>query len=98
MLPPRARERVELGLAIVLRNAPLRSQEPLLLEPVQRRIKRPLLDAQKIGRDLLDASRYPEAMLRPRRDDFEDQHVQGALKKIGFRVSHVLLDSLQGLS
>src|SRR5688572_24603880 len=39
-----ARQRVELGLAVVLRHAPVRLDESFLLHPIERRIQRPFLD------------------------------------------------------
>src|SRR5215471_9373641 len=40
-----ARQFVELCLTVVFRDAPLGPDQPVLFEPVKRRIKRPLLDA-----------------------------------------------------
>ena len=47
---------VELRLAVVVGVAPLRGDQPLLLEPVQRRVERALVDLQDVARDLLDAA------------------------------------------
>jgi hypothetical protein len=53
-----------------------------MLQPVQRRIERPLRDLQRVLRDLLDAQQDTLAVQRPERHSFQDQHVEGALQDV----------------
>ena len=59
-----ARQRVELGAAVVVGGAPLGLDPAAPLEAVQRRIERALLHAQGVARDQLDALRDRPAVLR----------------------------------
>src|SRR5687768_14773607 len=58
-LPPQGGQPIVLRLAVVVRRPPLARDEPLVLEPVQGGIERPLLDRQRAARDLLDAQEHP---------------------------------------
>ncbi len=49
---------------------------------MQRRVQRPLIDAQHFVGHLLDALRDAPAMHRTERERFQDQHVQRALQDI----------------
>ena len=62
-------QRIEAGAPVVLGCAPFGRNPALVLEAVQRRVERALLDAQQIIRNLLDAlgDRLPPALLnRPK--------------------------------
>jgi hypothetical protein len=80
LLLARPRERVELGLASRFRLPPLGFEPAFLLEPVQRRVQRSLIDLDGLARDLLEPLRYPVAMRRIERQDLKDQHVERALR------------------
>src|SRR5688500_10306631 len=62
--PPTAsrRQSIVLRLAVVLRDAPLAVDEPLVLEAVQRRVQRTLLDLECAARDLADAKQHAVAV------------------------------------
>src|SRR5262249_35168563 len=80
LLPAGARQRVELGAAIVLGRAPLRLDPAAPLQPVERRIQRSLLDAKRILRDLLNPIGDRPAVLRLEGERFENQEVERALR------------------
>src|SRR5262245_33773946 len=71
-------ERIELGLAVVVRRAPLAVDEALMLEPIEGGIERTLLDGERASGDLLDAQQHAVAMLRAERDGLEDQQIERA--------------------
>ena len=48
LAPALRSEPIELGLAVVLRESPLRFQQPLVLQPPQRGIERPFFDQQRV--------------------------------------------------
>src|SRR6185503_17080681 len=79
---PLTGQRVELGLSVVLCDAPLRLDEPPLFHAVQRGIERPFLDPQGIVRELMDAHRDAVSVIGPRAEAFEDQQIQRALNEI----------------
>src|SRR5262245_51675561 len=81
----RACQRVELCLAIVLGGAPLGPDPAAPLQPVQRRIERALLDAQRILRDLLNAIGDRPPVLRLEGERLEDQEIESPLRQIEFR-------------
>src|SRR6185436_5036017 len=85
------RELVEFGAAIVFGNSPARADPSLLLDPVQRRIERSLLDPQRVAGCLLDAQADAVAVQRPAFEHTQDQHVERALQ-------HVLPGSGHGTS
>src|SRR5487761_1138991 len=65
-LPPaRARQLVELGLAVVLRNTPLGHNRAFLLQLEQRGIKRSVIQGKKVSAGLLNPASDPVAVLRP---------------------------------
>src|ERR1039457_3061280 len=55
LLPPRACQLVEFGLAIGIAGAPSRFDPAALLQAQERRIQRPLVEIQRTAGDLLDA-------------------------------------------
>src|SRR5262245_52101922 len=81
---PRARQRIELRPAVVLRRPPLRFDPPLLLQLVQRGIERAVAHLQHIVRDLLQPLADRPAVQRFERQDLEDQQVQGPLNQVGW--------------
>src|SRR5580765_1587409 len=81
------RQLVELRVSPRIRLTPLRRDEPLLLEAMQRRIQRTLRDLQDILRHLLDALRDRPAMLRLGGQGLENQEVQCPLDEVG-RLAH----------
>src|SRR6185437_3874814 len=81
--PPSARrcEPIILRFALVLRFAPFARKPALMFEPIERRIKRALLNFQPVFRNLLDAQQNPVAVQRAQRHSLENEHVQRPLKK-----------------
>src|SRR5262245_48348884 len=88
---PCARQTIELRVASCLRGFPLRLQPSASLEAVKSRIERSLLDLQDIFRDLLQPLRNGVAVERRERHHLQDQHVERALEKIGFRCRHMMM-------
>lgn len=84
LFAPRFREPVILGPAIILGLAPFRFDPAPVLQAVERRVKRTFADAQHVVRPLLNALTDAEAMRRFAAQNFQDEHVQRALEKIGF--------------
>src|SRR5437773_5644759 len=64
MLFAGARDRVELGAAVVVAGAPAALDQALLLEPEERGIDGALIERQDAARHLLDAARDAVAVLR----------------------------------
>jgi hypothetical protein len=58
---------------------------------VQRRIERALLHSDDVARELLQPLRDAVAMQRPQRNDFQDEHVERALRQVGLRQGHQYL-------
>src|SRR5262249_5081230 len=76
-LVPAARgQLVVLRAAIVLRGAPAGLDPAAALEAMQRRVQRPLLNAQRLARALLDALGDGPAVLRLERERVQDQQIQ----------------------
>ena len=96
LLPAGPRQRVEPGPAVGLGGAPLRRDPALMLEPVQRRIERPLLDAQQLVGNLLDALGDRPAVHRLERDGAQDQEIEGALDEVGLVAHEASLVDCQG--
>jgi hypothetical protein len=74
---------VILGPAAQFRDGPLGFAPPLVLEAMQRRIKRALVDLQDILRDLLNALRDRPAMQRGRLQRPEDEQIERAGQEVG---------------
>src|SRR5258708_24408228 len=90
LFPAGARQRVIFGLAIVVRNAPLRGDPPALLQPQQRRVQRALIQLQQVLGNLLDALRDAVAVQRPQRiERLQNDQVQGSLENLASRRGHV---------
>src|SRR5215471_15917670 len=82
LLPSLARKLVELRLAVVFRVAPLRVDQALLLEPMQRRIERSLVYLQDVIRYLLDALGNTPSVHWSLGEGPQDQEIQGPLQQI----------------
>src|ERR1700693_4022464 len=68
--------------AVVSRLAPFGVDQALQLQPVQRRIKRPLFHAQHLIGDLLDELRDTVPVHPAAREGFENQNVEGDLHEL----------------
>jgi hypothetical protein len=86
---------VVLRATVIVGSAPARFDPAAALEAVEGRIKRTLLDAENLARDLLDAFGDGPAMLRTHGEGAEDEKVERALRKINMRNRHVPLSLLQ---
>ena len=84
LAPARLRQRVKLRAAVVFRFTPLRSKPALLFQPVQRREQRSGLDVERASRELRDAPRDAQAVVRPQRQRAQDQQVESPLQEVGF--------------
>src|SRR5690348_1711543 len=74
-----AGKRVETRLPIVLADAPLGLDPALIFEPLQSRIKRPMVDQQRILRSMPDGAGDPLPMLRPEHQRPQNQQVERPL-------------------
>src|SRR6476646_7123884 len=74
LLPAPARQSIELGLAIIFRDAPFSGDVPLLLELEQGRVESAVVDRQMIGAGLFDAARDAIAVQRPQRIERLQDH------------------------
>src|SRR5687767_7979871 len=95
--PALPRQRVELGSAVVLRHAPFRLDESLLLHPVERRIERAFLDPQGVFRELVNAQRNAVSVVRPGAKALEYQQVQCALNEVEIPDSHLVFSPFASL-
>ena len=77
-------EFVELGFAAVFRVAPLRDEPAAFFEAMECGVKGALLDVEDRFGDLADALGDAVAVDGAEGDDFEDEHVEGALEEVGF--------------
>ena len=75
------RQPVEFRLASGFRRFPFGSQQTPLLETMQRRVERALLDSERFFRDLLDALRDRVTVQRPERSDLKNQQVKGPFEQ-----------------
>jgi hypothetical protein len=86
--PPRRRQLVKPGLAVLFGYTPFRPDQALRLKPVQRRIERPLLDAEDVGRDQVDAIRNGQPVSRLVLQGAQDQHVERSVDQVGLFLGH----------
>ena len=84
---PGGGEPVVLGPPAQLRDSPFGFDPALMLEAMERRVKRALVDLQDILRDLLDAFGDRPAMQRLGLQRPEDEQVEGTRKQVGNGVS-----------
>src|ERR1700683_3571756 len=90
LLLARARQLVKFRFPVVIRNAPLRRDEPFLFQLQQRRIQRSIIHRQQIAAGLLDPPRNPVPVHRPHSlQRLEHHQRQRALPHIRFVVTHV---------
>ena len=73
--------------ALVFRLSPFGLNPPLLLETMQRGIRRTLMDLQDFVRNLTNAWRDAPAVRALEREPPQNQEVEGALDKVGW-LSH----------
>src|SRR5438270_28078 len=81
LLAAHAGEFVILGTAIVVRGAPFRPDPAAALETMQRRVQRPLLDAQNFTGDLLYSLGNSPAVLRPGEQRAQKDEIESALRE-----------------
>ena len=79
---PGGRQPVELGALPVLAQLPVGVDPALLLEPVERRIERAVIDLQRILGAGADGDADAVAVLRPPLERPQDQHVERALHEL----------------
>src|SRR5690242_1439819 len=93
---PGSRERVVARPAIVLRWLPARRYEPLMLEPIKRRVERPLIQPERPARALLEPFRDSPPVHGPELDCFQHEHVERPLEEIVVRVGHGFFGQSKG--
>src|SRR5215471_14604705 len=94
LLPALTRQRVELRVAPEIGRFPLGANPALLLQPVERRVQRPLPHRQGVAGQDLNALRDSPPVQRLARDGLEDQEIERALEQVG-RFRHRYLDGRQ---
>src|SRR5262249_17861520 len=95
LLAAEPRQRIELGSAVILARLPLSLYPPLLLKLLQGWVKRSVADLQQVAGDLFQALPDRPAVERLKRQDLQDQEVQGSLDQI-CRFAHVILLGYRG--
>ena len=75
---PRAGERIDLDAPVVVAGPPFAGEELPLLEAVERRVERALLDLKGAVGDLLDARENPVTVQLAERDGAEDEQIESA--------------------
>src|ERR1700686_1163113 len=70
------------SFAVVLRRAPFACDPTLMLQTIERRVERALLNLEALLGHLLDAQQDAIAMQRAEGNGFEDQHIESALQKV----------------
>src|SRR5947209_464840 len=89
LFPAGARDRVELGAAVVLARAPLALNPAFLLEPEQRRIDGALIERERSLRDLFDAPRDGVSVQRPHGlQRFQHHQIERAVGNFGRGLIH----------
>ncbi len=78
---PARGESVELGLAVALRESPLRVEPAFVFHPVQRRVERALFDLQLLARGLLDRAHDGEPVHRAPGEGLEDRAGRGCRER-----------------
>src|SRR5262249_22205096 len=91
------RQCIEARAAIVLRCAPCGCNPPLMLEAMQRRIQRALLDTQQVIGDLLNALCDRPAVHGLHRERSHDEKVEGPLQDVRL-VAHLSVQPLLQIS
>ena len=88
LLATSGRQSVLPRLAIVIGHAPFCLDPSLCFQPIKRRIKRTLLNAQNVFRHLLDPIGDRESVPRIVLERFQDQHFERSVNQIGFLSGH----------
>src|SRR5688572_8318317 len=91
LLPPRGRELVELRAPAELGDTPLGAHEPVVLETVERGVQRPLIHAERVAGNLLDAARHGPAVHGLAAEVPEDQQSERSLEEFVSGEGHRLL-------
>jgi hypothetical protein len=78
-------EAVETGLAIVFRRAPIRADPAAILEPVQSRVQRSMLDLEDFMRAMLDDVSDGVAVGGAEKERLQDEQIEGPLQQVGFK-------------
>src|SRR5579863_3676570 len=82
--PAGGSEPIEFRLPAGLRLCPVRGEQLLVFQPMQRGVERTLLDLESFTRDLLDLLGDGVPVDRPVRNDPENQKIERALRELGF--------------
>jgi hypothetical protein len=82
LLPSDQSDPVVLRFAIVFRGAPEGSDEPLILESMERRIEGTVLDLENLTRCFLNNRRDRMSMCRAKNKRSKNEHVEGALQHV----------------
>src|SRR5690606_19303502 len=80
-LPPRRGQSVVLRPSVVLAHSPLALDASPVLEAVERRVERALLDLESATRDLLDTEQHAIPVQLAEGEGLQDQEVEGAGKE-----------------
>jgi len=83
LLAAKMSKRVELGATIVFARFPFGRDPALLFEFVKSGIERAVADLENVSGDLPEALADGPAIERFEGEDFEDQEIECALKKVG---------------
>src|SRR6185312_3170875 len=86
--PAGRREAVVFRPPVVLGRPPVALDPPLLLEPLQRGIERPLIDVEGPARELLDACADPPPVHRLEGERFQNQQIEGPTQDVGLIGGH----------
>src|SRR5258708_2809852 len=84
LLTARFGQRVVLRSAVVFRLTPFRLDPAAVLQPIKSRVERAFSHAQDVIGELLDALSNAKPVHRSVVEDFQNQHIQGALEEFTF--------------
>src|SRR5215217_4691516 len=82
LLSPGARERVELGAAVVFAWPPFGGDPPFLLELVQGGVERAVADLKRVFRDLLEPVTDVPPVHRIQGEHLEDEQIERSLNEV----------------
>src|SRR5688572_20030933 len=88
MVAPGGSELVVLGAVVLVRDAPLRLDEPLPFEPMESLVERRVLDGELTGATLRDPLRDSVAVHRRPGERAQDQDIDGALEQAQLFACH----------
>src|SRR5688572_20471384 len=92
------RQPIVLRPPVVLRRPPLTVDPPLLLQPLKRRIERPLVRVEHSARELLNALADPPPVHGLEREGREDQQVERTTKDVTGRWLHARVEYWSAVS